>query len=117
MFLFCHTAIVTVHLQPKTESKHDTQCRVVFTILALVCLRLFTETQSRTYTLLSVIDMESSVRASLEISLSLALVVGAKVQPEATWYGLAGSQRLYDLDRHKRHVNMLLFQEHSMVPF
>lgn len=31
-----------------------------------------------TYTLLSVIDMESSVRASLDISLSLALVAGAK---------------------------------------
>lgn len=31
-----------------------------------------------THTLLSVIDMESSVRASLEISLSLALVAGAK---------------------------------------
>lgn len=53
--------------------------------------------------------------ASLEISLSLALVVGAKLQPEATWYGLAGSQRLYDLDRHKGNVNMLLFQEHSVV--
>lgn len=31
-----------------------------------------------THTLLSVMDMESSVRASLEISLSLALVAGAK---------------------------------------
>lgn len=31
-----------------------------------------------TYTLLSVIDMESSVRASLDISLSFALVAGAK---------------------------------------
>ena len=31
-----------------------------------------------TYTLLSVMDMESSVMASLEISLSLALVAGAK---------------------------------------
>lgn len=30
------------------------------------------------YTLLSVMDMESSVKASLEISLSLALVAGAK---------------------------------------
>lgn len=32
-----------------------------------------------TYTLLSVMDMESSVMASLEISLSLALVAGAKM--------------------------------------
>lgn len=32
-----------------------------------------------TYTLLSVMDMESSVVASLEISLSLALVAGAKM--------------------------------------
>jgi hypothetical protein len=31
-----------------------------------------------TYTLLSVMDMESSVSASLDISLSLALVAGAK---------------------------------------
>lgn len=31
-----------------------------------------------THTLLSVIDMESSVRASLDISLSFALVAGAK---------------------------------------
>lgn len=37
-------------------------------------------TKSRhTYTLLSVIDMESSVVASLEISLSLALVAGANM--------------------------------------
>ena len=34
---------------------------------------------SDTYTLLSVMDMESSVVASLEISLSLALVAGAKM--------------------------------------
>lgn len=32
-----------------------------------------------TYTLLSVMDIESSVMASLEISLSLALVAGAKM--------------------------------------
>lgn len=115
MFLFCHTAIFTVHIQ--TQSKHHTQCLVLFTMLCTVCLRLFTKTQCGTYTLLSVIDIESSVMASLEISLSLALVVGAKLQPEATWYGLAGSQRLYDLDRHKGHVNMSLFQEHSVVPF
>lgn len=76
---------------------------------------LFTKTQSRTYTLLSVIDKESSVMASLEISLSLALVAGAKLQPEATWYGLAGSQRLYDLYGHNGRVNMLLFQEHSVT--
>lgn len=35
--------------------------------------------QKDTYTLLSVMDIESSVRASLEISLSLALVAGAKL--------------------------------------
>ncbi len=35
--------------------------------------------KKNTYTLLSVMDMESSVVASLEISLSLALVAGAKM--------------------------------------
>ena len=44
-----------------------------------------------TYTLLSVMDMESSVSASLDISLSLALAAGAKTQPEPTWYGFTGS--------------------------
>lgn len=38
-----------------------------------------TKTGGSTYTLLSVMDMESSVVASLEISLSLALVAGAKM--------------------------------------
>lgn len=49
-----------------------------------------------TYTLLSVMDMESSVSASLDISLSLALVAGAKTQPEPTWYGFTGSLLLKD---------------------
>jgi hypothetical protein len=39
-------------------------------------------------------DMESSVMASLDTSLSLVLVAGAN---EPTWYGLTGSPRLWDL--------------------
>lgn len=62
-----------------------------------------------TYTLLSVMDMASSVRASLDTSLSLVLLTGAK---EPTWPGLSASPRLYDLrrerqqtsDRHKRNA-------------
>ena len=49
-----------------------------------------------TYTLLSVTDMESSVKASLETSLSLVLLMGAK---EPTWQGLRESPLLYDLER------------------
>lgn len=47
-----------------------------------------------TYTLLSVTDMASSVKASLEISLSFVLLTGAK-EPE--WQGLSESPLLYDL--------------------
>lgn len=47
-----------------------------------------------TYTLLSVTDMASSVKASLETSLSFVLLTGAK-EPE--WQGLSESPLLYDL--------------------
>lgn len=49
-----------------------------------------------TYTLLSVTDMASSVKASLDTSLSLVLLTGAK---EPAWQGLIGSPLLYDLGR------------------
>lgn len=50
-----------------------------------------------TYTLLSVMDMESSVVASLDTSLSLALLAGATTWPEFTKHGLAGSPRFWAL--------------------
>lgn len=54
------------------------------------CLSVFT------YTLLSVRDMASSVSASLDTSLSLVLLTGAK---EPTWQELKESPLLYDLWR------------------
>lgn len=46
--------------------------------------------------LLSVTDMASSVKASLDTSLSLVLLTGAT---EPTWQALNGSPLLYDLRR------------------
>lgn len=57
-----------------------------------------------TYTLLSVTDMASSVKASLETSLSLVLLTGAK---EPTWQGLHESPLLQDLKRsHHEHDDL-----------
>lgn len=66
-----------------------------------------------TYTLLSVTDMASSVKASLDTSLSLVLLTGAK---EPTWQGLSESPLLYDLEVTTTGARLILIQHYETVP-
>lgn len=83
----------------------DAQCISFYTTSCHIIQIPFLHRHSRThveglslftYTLLSVRDMASSVKASLDTSLSLVLLTGAK---EPTWQGLNESPLLYDLWR------------------